>query len=250
MLKFQRVRYMESKLLNCHRLLVCAVWLCFGSVAGFAQANLFSNGSFEGGITGWTTQYGTGTITTQGNYKIAGSPAAAGFTSATNNVGVPTGGGTNALWVNGASGATTTNVVSQTLTGLTVGRQYTVSGWLVSAESPVSSAATVVIMAVSGSSNVVSSAFTATTSWSQIFYTFTAGATSATILFIDTNKNASGTGNDFGLDNLSVPEPATYAAGAFVVAAGFLGWRRHRRSLASRPRSDASATPDLPGPRA
>ncbi len=249
MLRSQRVSYLESKLLNCHRLFVWAVWLCFGSVAGFAQANLFSNGSFESGITGWTTQYGTGAITTQGNYAIAASPKAAGFTSSTtNNVGAQS--GSNALWVNGASGAGTTNVVSQTLTGLTVGQQYTVRGWLVSAESPVSSAATVVIRAVSGSSNVVSSAFIATTSWSQIFYTFTAGATSATILFIDTNKNASGTGNDFGLDNLSVPEPATYAAGAFVVAAGFLGWRRHRRSLASRPKGDAATVSDLPGNRA
>ena len=198
-------------------------------MAGFAQANLFSNGSFESGITGWTTQYGTGTITTTGNYAIAGSPKAAGFTTATNNIGAQA--GSNALWVNGANAVGTTNVVSQTITGLTVGQQYTVRGWLVSAESPANQAATVVIRAVSGASNVASSPFTATTSWSEIYYTFTAGATSATILFIDTNKNQTGTGNDFGLDNLSVPEPATYAAGAFLVAAGFFGWRRHRRSL-------------------
>jgi hypothetical protein len=240
------VKLMFSKLLSCHRLFAMAAALCLGSLVALAQTNLFTNGSFESGITGWTTQYTTNSVTTTSHYVIAASPAAAGFTTSTNNVGAQS--GSNALWVNGASSATTTNVVQQTITGLTIGQKYTVYGWLVSAENPVSSAATITIRAVSGATNVVSSAFTATTAWAQIYFTFTAGATNATITFSDTNKNATGTGNDFGLDNLFVPESGTYAAGVFLVGIGFFGWLRYRRSLASKTKNRASGvsvSPDI-----
>ena len=224
----------KSKLKICFRLFVVALSLCLGSAGVFAQANLFSNGSFDAanGISSWTTQYTTNTVTTTGRYVIAASPAAAGFTVNTNNIGAQN--GANAMWVNGASAAGTTNIVSQSVT-VSASTTYTFRGRLVSAESPVNQAATIKIYVTSNGVTTSSGTFTATTSWQEIYYTFTtpAGATSATIVLIDTNTNNTGTGNDFGLDNLSVPEPSTYAAGLFVVGAGFFAWRRQRRKAQS-----------------
>jgi hypothetical protein len=193
---------------------------------------LLSNGSFESGNTGFATSYTTNNgVGASGRAVLASSPTAAGFSSA-NGIGAKD--GTLALWANGSTAGAT--IWSETIAAgsLAANTTYRFYGYIVSANSSAGSASINVSAAGAGvGTPTVTQAVT--TAWALVYLSFTTGSTltgGVTLTIVDTSNAASA--NNFGLDFLSVPEPGTYAAGFFLVGAGFYGWRRHRRSLAAK----------------
>jgi hypothetical protein len=187
-------------------LLVAAVLLFAPSQSAYGQCGeLIVNGDFEAGNTGFTSQYiytpaPAGTAPTQtlgaGRYDILSDPNRThhcfGGVDHTSGTG-------NAMMVNAATSA---NVVvwSQTVSVLT-GTNYALSAWVNSqcfGINPAVLSFKVNGVQVGSSFDAPSTAF----NWVEYTGTWNSGtATSATIEIID--LNLAGSGNDFGLDDIS-----------------------------------------------
>jgi len=214
------------------------------------QANLITNGDFSLGNTGFTTSYtyfaGTGNATygappvsngntggtdlwDEGVYTITNSQPMAWHSLWRNNVDLTDHG--YYMLFNGSTASGGSTAWSQTIAPpLVDGQTYRLSFDLVTVYGSDLSPANLNIKIGSASIGSVT-APTGIQQWSNVFLEFTydsSWGSSANILNIQTAS----TGNDFGIDNLSltpVPEPFTMALGAMGVAA-FLRKRIGKKS--------------------
>ena len=209
-------------------------------------ANLITNGGFESGNTGFTSAYtyvaplavpgGGDNMVPENTYTI-GTNA---FNQHPSWASVGPFAGSNFLIANGSS-SNDAAVWAQTLTGLTIGTTYDFSAWAVNVCCNSTFGGTNVsplIMSVgSGGSPTAfasSGVLGATGIWTKFTGSFVANSTS-TNLSIFTDVNAA-SGNDFGLDNISVvaaiPEPSTWAL--MLLGFGAIGASmRRRKTVAS-----------------
>ncbi|HTH46497.1 MAG TPA: hypothetical protein VMB21_03200 [Candidatus Limnocylindria bacterium] len=206
--------------------------------------NLITNPGFESGATGYTTDYTVDTTPTgQGQAGVRGSGTSGTGSSSVFNSGstsLTAHGGSKFFAVNGSTSGTAIvweqTVSSLVISGLT-GSTFTFSFWIAAGDAasttPSGQRPTIAVI-INGTSigNVTPS--TTDGAWTQFTGTWTRGTnTTADIKLIDL-KTAS-TGNDFILDDfVLVPEPSTYAAGVFLVGAGYFAWRKARRKSAAQ----------------
>ena len=202
----------------------------------FAATNLVTNGGFESGNTGFTSTYNavvpnTGAMVPENTYTVA-SNAANQHPSWAN---VAAYAGNNFLIANGSS-ANDAAVWAQTLIGLTIGQTYNFSAWAtnVCCNSSYGGAnvSPLIISVGSGGTPTqiaASGALGSTGTWTQFTGSFVATSTS-TNLAIFTDVNAA-SGNDFGLDEISVtaavPEPATWMM--MMLGMGAVGFSLRRK---------------------
>ena len=205
------------------------------SQAAVMGQNLIVNGDFSSGNTGFTSGYtyssslsSGGESAGEGNYYVTTNPnnTHSGFSS----FGDHTTGSGNLMVVNGSTIAN--NSVWQETVSVTAGRNWTFSLWMASAV-----AGTPAVLQVYINNVLQSTTFTAPSSaatWQQFSLNWSStGTNSATIRLVDSNTAAGG--NDFAIDDIRlVPEPGTYAAGMFLVGAGFFAWRRQRNAKANK----------------
>lgn len=206
-----------------------------------AATNLIVNGDFEAGNTGFTTDAGysfvgipgPGAMVPEGTYTVATNAGDfhgswASVTANTNR---------NFLIANGA-GKSDAAVWKQTVTGLMVGQTYRFSGFAVNVCCNSSfggpNASPIIIAARSGglTSLATTGAISNTGVWQAFSGSFVASSTFADLsIFTDIN---SASGNDFGIDTLSlsaVPESATWAM--MITGFGFIGAIARRRRSAT-----------------
>jgi hypothetical protein len=203
--------------------------------AAMAQ-NLIVNGDFTSGNSSFTSGYNYSSSLSsggdggggEGNYYVTTNPNSthSGFSS----FGDHTTGSGNMMVINGSTVASKT--VWQETVSVTAGRNWTFSLWMASAV-----AGTPAVLQVYINNVLQGTTFTAPNSaatWQQFSLNWSStGTNSATIRLVDSNTAAGG--NDFAIDDIRlVPEPGTYAAGAFIVGAGFLAWRRQRQAAAKK----------------
>jgi hypothetical protein len=179
--------------------------------------NLVTNGDFESGNTGFTSQYSFNPNPTagfyNGEYTIASSSATAfpqGFQSTQFNAL-----GSLALF---ADGATNNAVVySTTVLGLTPFQSYTFSFEAANASANPAEAA--VLQVLNGA--VPLTAFTAPIgAYGMFSTTIVATGTTATISIRDLNTSSAG--NDFSIDNVSLVDPRAVAVPGPVAGAGLV----------------------------
>ena len=207
-------------------------------VAGPAMAaNLVTNGGFEADNTGFTSTYryvaATGdTMRDEGTYTVGTN--AANYHSSWASVGAVEG---SKFFIANGSPTSDAPAWQQTLTGLTVGFTYRFSAYATNVCCNASFGGpnvTPIIIAV-GTGGVPTQITTVTEGtvgttglWRNISGTFVATATSTQLsIFTDT---AAASGNDFGLDAISVtavPEPATWAM--MIGGFGLIGAASRRR---------------------
>ncbi len=208
--------------------------LALSQGAAVAQ-NLITNGDFTSGNTGFTTGYNYSSSLSsggegagEGNYYVTTNPnnTQSGFSS----FGDHTTGSGNMMVINGSTVASKT--LWQDTVSVTAGRNFTFSLWMASAV-----AGTPATLQVYINNALQTTTFTAPSgagTWQQFSLNWSStGTNSATIRLVDSNTTVGG--NDFAIDDIRlVPEPSTYAAGAFLVGAGFFAWRRHRHAAAKK----------------
>lgn len=202
------------------------------------QANMITNGNFEAGNTGFNTSYGfidydnsdplfgTPPITPAnglgqgmydpGKYTITNVQPGAWHQLWRNNVDL-TGHGWYMLFNGSTTGAS--NAWSQNVAGLMVGQQYQLSFDIFTAFAQDTENANINISV--GGNNVGSVlAPSGAGQWQNLFLTFTyTGGTDVVSLL---NTETAATGNDFGIDNISlnpVPEPFTMSLGVLGIGA-------------------------------
>ena len=176
-------------------------------LASGAWADLLTNGNFESGNTGFTTDYTlvatNGTISTQpGQYGIVSDPSTA-FLNGYTSFGDHTTGSGLLMLVDGNTG----NVWSETVS-VTPSTLYTFTGWVASASTQnLASLALFVDGSQAGSDFGAPSTVGNWTKWTQ---TFTTGSstTSIALSIQDVNGQPLTFGNDFALDDLSLNGPA------------------------------------------
>ncbi len=158
--------------------------------------NLVSNGDFEGGNSGFDSDYGysPGNLWPEGLYDIIDNPQSShsGFSPCNDH----TSGSGNMMVVNGA-GSPNQNVWCQTVS-VNPNSQYVLSAWLTSVN-PSSPA----LLQFSINGSVVGPIFSAgpVCLWQQFFEVWNSGTnSSATICIV--NQNTSLGGNDFALDDI------------------------------------------------
>lgn len=205
---------------------------------GAATANLITNGDFEAGNTGFSTDLGfsPGDITPAGVYDILPDPATAHPSA--DSYGDHTTGGGNMMAVNGSTSA------GDLVWGQTVivdpATTYDFAAWI---SSWVSASPAELAFTVNGSTIGTLSAPATTGSWVLAFATWTSGASTSADIEIR-NSNTAFSGNDFGLDDLffgnpifssPVPEPVTPALVSVALAAVGLSRRRRPAAHAGRP---------------
>lgn len=166
-----------------------------------AGTELVTNGTFENGVTGFTSDYIHCTTCNAGINDLDAGQYLVSFNANLHHAGFlgsGNGGGGNFLNVNGG-GTPNTNVWCQTIP-VVPNSYYTFSTWATSLH-PSSPA----ILQFSINGNPLGAPFNAppaTNVWSQFFTTWFSGAsTSATICIV--NQNTLLSGNDFGLDDIS-----------------------------------------------
>lgn len=184
---------------------------------------LITNGDFEAGNTGFTTDYtyvapGAGALVPQGVYTVHTDPnfSHGSFVS----MGDHTTGSGNMMILNGMAGDT--EVWEQTVNGLTIGATYTFSFY---ASSVFSGSPATLDLRLDNASLGSQALTAATNQWDLFTQDFVASSTSHVLSIVDLNGAAGG--NDFAIDDISlvVPEPATMLA----LAAGAAALMRRRR---------------------
>jgi len=159
--------------------------------------NLVSNGDFESGNTGFTSDYGysPGNLVPEGLYDVLDNPQDdhPGFAACNDHT---TGAG-NMMVVNGA-GTPNVNVWCQTV-AVNPNSQYVLSAWVTSV---VASSPALLQFSINGSTvGPIFSAPGSVCNWLNFFQTWNSGASSsATICII--NQNTLLSGNDFAIDDI------------------------------------------------
>lgn len=202
--------------------------------AGSASAQIVTNGDFEAGNTGFNSDYsyvgtpGPTAMYPEGTYTVGTN--AADYHNLWASVAAYS--GDNYLIANGAPGPNV-SVWSQMLTGLTVGQTYNFSAYITNVccnGDFTGTNGTPFIVATDNGAFTVSGAAGATGVWTQLTGSFVATSTSTMLNIFNDNSMASG--NDFGLDAISVtaavPEPATW--GLMILGFGAVGATLRRRS--------------------
>ncbi len=176
----------------------------YSVVGTFLGPNLITNGDFESGNSGFTTNYTLGTggsyglVSNPGTYAIVTSPnfAHSNFTSCADHTVNP---GVNMMVVNGAA-TPATNVWCQSVI-IQPNTNYQLSAWLSNALNDINVAQ--LQFSINGSSvGPVFSTGTTGCNWQQFFQIWNSGTnTSANICIL--NQNVGGSGNDFILDDIT-----------------------------------------------
>jgi RHS repeat-associated protein len=164
--------------------------VAYGNGSSLSSINRDPTGATSGITWSFPTQdinhAAVGTYTAGFESGVDSWTAASGFTSAMDTSAPHA--GTNALGVTAtAAYAADTVVASRTVTGLTVGRSYTVTGWVNSG----AAVGELERLTVAGGTAPAYTAVPAAT-WTQLSYAFTATATSATLQLQDGTGAASG----------------------------------------------------------
>ncbi len=179
-------------------------WAQCPAGTGVSGLELVSNGNFEQGNIGFTSQYTycntSGCLNPESRYTVAPNP---NFYHTAFNGNDHTSGTGNFMIINGA-GSPNTSVWCQTIT-VTPNTQYLFSTWVCSV---VASSPALLQFNINGSSiGPIFSAPNSTFQWLSFNATWNSGTnTTATICIINQNTNLGG--NDFGLDDISF-QPCT-----------------------------------------
>jgi gliding motility-associated-like protein len=191
------------------------------TVTAYSDSNLITNGAFNNGINGYTTNYipGTGgsfgTLSNPGTYAINTNPRNTHTNFAI--FGDHTTGTGNMLVVNGDSAANS-SIFCQSIS-VQPNTIYAFSVW---GASCVASAPAALELRINGS--VIGSAFTlstATGNWQQYLQQWNSGLiTSATVCLYDTNRLNSG--NDFAIDDVAFREICS-ASDSVTLSLGAVG---------------------------
>lgn len=216
--------------------------VCLGGLSAHDENNLITNPGFESENTGFTTSYSTNNAnaTAQGQAKIYSANVNSGTSFGSGSTTYSKRSGSKFFAVNGASDGTST-VWQQSVT-IAPNISYTFTFFAAPGDAASVTTKPVIDVTVTINGNAATLSAVTNPTWAtagtytQYSATFTSnGATSPTTAVIKLVDTATGsTGNDFLLDDFSlVPEPSTYAAGIFVVGAGFFAWRRQRRTAQS-----------------
>lgn len=171
---------------------------------GQLSANLVTNGDFEQGNVGFSTDYTSGgsgaygPLSNEGTYAVTSSPnlVHTNFSNCSDHTPAP---GTQMMVVNG-SGTPNTNVWCQTVT-VTPNTDYQFSTWVASALNDPNVAQ--LQFSINGSPlGGIFSPSSQGCQWSQFFQVWNSGAaTSAQICIV--NQNTTTGGNDFSIDDIS-----------------------------------------------
>lgn len=186
---------------------------------GYGSGNIITNGDFEQGNTGFTTDYAVGTggsfgqLSLEGTYAVSSSPSLVhnNFNNCQDHTPNP---GNQMMIVNG-SGNPNTNVWCQTVP-VNQNTSYSFSTWASSALNDVN----VAQLQFSINGSVIGSIFSPSTqgcTWNQFFQTWNSGIqTSAQICIV--NQNTGVSGNDFMIDDISFT-PLCFESDTIVVTA-------------------------------
>lgn len=196
------------------------------SAPAFAATNLVTNGGFEAGFAGFTSDYtpvlvpGPMAMYPEGTYTVADSSSA--YHNLWADVSAYEG---ELFFIANGSGGDDLAAWEQTLNGLVVGTTYKFSAYAVNVccnSSFTGDNSDPFIVAVKGNGGTTNIATTmglgGTGNWTEFTGNFIATSATATLTIFDDNSVASG--NDYGLDQISVtavPEPASWA----MMIAGF-----------------------------
>jgi hypothetical protein len=203
-----------------------------------------TNGDFEAGNTGFTSEYSyvgaTGPTALYGQSTYTVGTNSADYHNLWASV-LGHGGSGNFLIANGVAdgNAAAFNVFSQQLTGLTVGQTYLFSAWATNVccnANFTGANGSPFLVSVNGSQPLPNSILIASTTvdtsqtgvWTQFSGSFVATAASMNLSIYNSTPEASG--NDFGLDDISVvavPEPAAW--GMMIGGFGLAGMAMRRR---------------------
>ena len=185
---------------------------------GKLGSNVITNGDFEAGNTGFTTQYTIGTggtyglLSNDGTYLVTTNPSLAHqhFPSCTDHTAAP---GTQMLVVNG-SGVAGTQVWCQNIT-VDQNTDYQFGAWVTNALNT----ANVAQLQFSINNSTIGTVFSTSTvscNWQQFFQVWNSGLnTSASICIVNQNVSVAG-GNDFVLDDITF-KPVCYSYDTVVV---------------------------------
>jgi hypothetical protein len=178
----------------------CSVALSFQCATAGGQ-NLFSNGDFTSGFTGWTVA----NVDNSGGWKATG--------------GNPTG----YYLLNSNGAAATDPTIQQTVTGLVPGQWYTISGQRNNIENGAFGNASALSFGVAVDNTVILQlANTGGATWIPFSVQFKATATSHVIAF---SAERNGDDTQYGVDNLSVvaSPPASCTTGSIVFNCSNIG---------------------------
>jgi len=189
----------------------------YSVTVGQTGGNIISNGDFESGDVGFSTDYAHGTggtyglLSTAGQYAISTSPSNVhtNFMSCTDH----TSGSGNMLIANGA-GTPNTDVWCQTVT-ISPNTNYSFSCWITNALND----ANVALLQFYVNGSPIGSIFSPSTSgclWQKYSNTWNSGPlTSVTLCIV--NQNTVDSGNDFAIDDISFA-PLCLASDTIIVS--------------------------------